>query len=374
MTVVCRDYAGGKQEVDVRITLPNGDKIRRKKVLDMSKSAARRWAEAYEKDLYSKAMSATMDGGSIESRTVLTLEAFGPRFVDEYCRANQHKLSGVQSKETVLKKYLYPVLGHKRLNEISDADIAKLKSALTELKPKTVNNVLSVLSKLLHVAMEWRVILDMPCRITLLRTQDVEMQFYEVEQYDRLVRAAAKLGVESELLVRLGGDLGLRRGEILALRMEHLDLVRHTANVSRNQVRGAETDLKGMEARRVPMSPGLVALLKGPIAGVKGHLLSHEDGSPLTPKMVRRRMAKIEKAAELGGSGALHILRHTYCSHLAMSGLTVHEIQKLAGHANLTTTLQYMHLSPTHDLQKSAGMLDALRQKNSGATSTLLEE
>lgn len=45
-------------------------------------------------------------------------------------------------------------------------------------------------------------------------------------------------------------------------------------------------------------------------------------------------------------TGALHILRHTFCSHLAMRGAPVKAIQELAGHTELTTTMRYMHLSP----------------------------
>ena len=42
----------------------------------------------------------------------------------------------------------------------------------------------------------------------------------------------------------------------------------------------------------------------------------------------------------------MHILRHTFCSHLAMKGAPARAIQELAGHADLTTTQRYMHLSP----------------------------
>jgi integrase len=40
------------------------------------------------------------------------------------------------------------------------------------------------------------------------------------------------------------------------------------------------------------------------------------------------------------------MLRHTFCSHLAMRGAPARAIQELVGHADLTTTQRYMHLTP----------------------------
>jgi site-specific recombinase XerD len=42
----------------------------------------------------------------------------------------------------------------------------------------------------------------------------------------------------------------------------------------------------------------------------------------------------------------IHILRHSFCSHLAMRGAPARAIQELAGHQDLITTQRYMHLSP----------------------------
>ena len=53
----------------------------------------------------------------------------------------------------------------------------------------------------------------------------------------------------------------------------------------------------------------------------------------------------------------MHILRHTFCSHLSMRGAPPKAIQELAGHADLTMTQRYMHLSPAA-LDAAIGLLE----------------
>ena len=68
------------------------------------------------------------------------------------------------------------------------------------------------------------------------------------------------------------------------------------------------------------------------------------EGAPMTQKMVQARIARAARAAHV--RPGVHILRHTFCSHLAMKGAPARAIQELAGHQDLTTTQRYMHLSP----------------------------
>ena len=61
---------------------------------------------------------------------------------------------------------------------------------------------------------------------------------------------------------------------------------------------------------------------------------------------LRSWMERAQKQAGLGiNRGQIHILRHTFCSHLAMKNVPPRVIQELAGHADLTTTMRYMHLA-----------------------------
>ena len=56
-------------------------------------------------------------------------------------------------------------------------------------------------------------------------------------------------------------------------------------------------------------------------------------------------MRRVTRRASITNSG-VHVLRHTFCSHLAMRGAPARAIQELAGHRDLSTTQRYMHLSP----------------------------
>jgi hypothetical protein len=76
---------------------------------------------------------------------------------------------------------------------------------------------LSILSRALRAAIEWDVIKAMPCRIKLLPTVQGPPQWYKKPDFERLVEGARKVNNDVLVLVLLGGECGLRRGEIIAL-------------------------------------------------------------------------------------------------------------------------------------------------------------
>lgn len=90
-----------------------------------------------------------------QRKDVPTLNAFAPRFMNGHSRANRQKPSGIASKEMILRVHLLPALGHKCLDAIKSEDVQRLKAGLEAKAPKTVNNVLAVLSVMLKKAVEW---------------------------------------------------------------------------------------------------------------------------------------------------------------------------------------------------------------------------
>jgi site-specific recombinase XerD len=86
-------------------------------------------------------------------------------------------------------------------------------------------------------------------------------------------------------------------------------------------------------------------------------------GKPLTQKVVQVMVRRVARRANV--RPGLHILRHTFCSHLAMRGAPARAIQELAGHQDLGTTQRYMHLSPAA-LEAAIGLLDGAGDSRGG--------
>jgi integrase len=141
------------------------------------------------------------------------------------------------------------------------------------------------------------------------------------------------------------GARGLRLGEIVALEWRDVDLAARRLTVQRSDWCGHVTVPKGGRPRRLPMTQRLTAALKSARHLRGERVLCVPGGSPITRDRVIKAIRGAQRVAGLAESG-VHLLRHTFCSHLAMKGAPARAIQELAGHADLTTTQRYMHLSP----------------------------
>jgi site-specific recombinase XerD len=84
---------------------------------------------------------------------------------------------------------------------------------------------------------------------------------------------------------------------------------------------------------------------------------------PLSQKVVQVMVRRVARRANV--KPGLHILRHTFCSHLAMRGAPARAIQELAGHQDLSTTQRYMHLSPAA-LDAAIRLLDGAAETRGG--------
>jgi hypothetical protein len=115
--------------------------------------------------------------------------------------------------------HLLPTFGQQTLDSITTEQVQQLKAKLKDRAPRTVNNILSVLNTALKKAVEWGVIEQVPCVVRFLPMPTKPMAFHSYEDYAKLVDAARRGGARPVAVVLLGGDAGLRRGEITDGRM-----------------------------------------------------------------------------------------------------------------------------------------------------------
>ncbi len=350
MSVKVRPYEGNRWEVDVIVGLPNGQRLREKKVLAMSKSAAQRWAEQRERHLL-------QHGPEKTKKEVATVRTFASRFIKEHAEAERHKPGGIAHKEGIIRNHLLPIMGDLALDGIRPADVQRLKRSMVDRSTKTLNNCLTVLNMMLKKAVEWGEIKIVPCPIRLVKTTSAAIDFYDFDEYERLVAAAREIGPLSELSVLLGGDGGLRAGEMRALLQNDVNWHTKQACIERSEWHGHITLPKGGRLRYVPLTDRLFDALQRSRHLRSPLVLSQPDGRPLTENALRHVVLQAAKRAGLRNKGP-HILRHTFCSHLAMQGAPVTAIKDLAGHRDLSTTMRYMHLTPAA-LDSAIRLLDA---------------
>ena len=338
--------------IDVDIQQSNGERKRVRKVCPVQNKRA---AEQYERELRnelfrpaavsSPARTAQHVAPLFElEKEVPTFAAFAKVFMATYAKAN-NKPSEQASKESILKLRLVPRFGKRRLDSFKVLDIDQLKADMLEenYNRKTINNAMAVWAKLLHYAQDQELIGKTP-RFKFLKIREEKFDFFDFDELERLVAAAKE--PDRQAMILLGSEAGLRMGEMLALTQDCVDYRAGNLTVWENDWQGNVGSTKGGERRTVPMTPRLRAALQA-IRHLRGDLvLCGAGGERWTKHMVRAALRTICKRAGLRVVGA-HVLRHTFCSHLAMRKAAPKAIQELAGHKSLKVTLRYMHLTET---------------------------
>lgn len=273
-----------------------------------------------------------------------TLGEFYPRFLLHHCKANRHKPSSIEAVESIWRNHL-DVYAGRRLDSFCAVDVQGLKAKLRKRKAKTVNNVLSCLSGILRAAVRWDILPKMPVKIELLKTSAPKIEFYDFDEFARLSAAASAVGPEVEVMILLGGDAGLRTGEIIALEWRDIHFGMRLITISRAEWKGRVGPPKGNQIREVPMTKRLEAALSRMPFPHSGRILRRPDGDTVSEQTLRTWTGWAQTRAGLEARGNKHVLRHTFCSHLAMRGASMLAIQELAGHVDLRTTRRYMHLA-----------------------------
>ena len=189
--------------------------------------------------------------------------------------------------------------------------------------------------------------LDLCAEIYHLREPQKIPLVMSPDEMRRLLASASSLRVR--VLLSLGYGCGLRAGEIVRLKVKHIDSAQQIIRIEQS---------KGRKDRNVMLSPEMHGLLRqwwkvrpsrfdaGMVSQERWLFPSRKTaGKPITTRQLSRLFHAVTKAGGIKKSVTLHALRHSFATHLLERGRDVRVIQALLGHEKLDTTARYTRVA-----------------------------
>lgn len=292
--------------------------------------------------------------------------------------------------EWVRDKIILPALGKRPIQALRPLDIVGFYAQLaTKYQRSILVQVRAILRGALREALINELVMrnvvegiPLPARKALTDTEDPQevSRALTPEEVTRYLGAAQTLRGRAyrwRRLFHLMLATGLRRGEICALRWEHVDLDRGELKVRRSVGVGKggkpeEGPPKTLKSRRtVTLDAELVALLRDHAeeqaterAALKawrehGMVFTTLRGTPIHPDDLSKVAREVARAA--GVDVRLHDLRHTHASLLLSRGVPVEIVSERLGHADPAITLRiYRHVYYTEHLHHTYSLQDLL--------------
>ena len=190
-----------------------------------------------------------------------------------------------------------------------------------------------------------------PEKIELSKQQQRQVDFLDEKDLDQILEAPLLIGSQEiiqardKAILELLFSTGLRVSELSSLKVENINLRKseftirgkggkiRLAFVSQN----AKTWIKRYLDLRKDMNPGL--------------FISHErikkivNKKNISPRSIQRIVQKYAKVAGLTKQVTPHTMRHSYATDLLMNGADIRSVQSMLGHASITTTQVYTHIT-----------------------------
>jgi integrase len=296
----------------------------------------------------------------------------GPFARDSWLSAQAHLKPSTRARySNILSRHIEPRWGDTPLHAVGHADVQKWISRI-DLAPASVRYIHRVFSLIMELALrDGRIPTNPATGVRLPKIAKPGKRFLSAEQVHQLADAAAQypvpeVGEQYRALVLTLAFCGLRWGEVAALRVKRVDLLRRRLMVTESvtEVRGRLEwgTPKSHAARSVPIPRSLVALLTEVTAGKAADDLVFTTwrGKPLRNLNFRRDV--FDKAAADAGLADLtpHELRHTAASLAVSAGANVKAVQRMLGHASAAMTLDVYADLFDDDLDGVADRMDSL--------------
>ncbi len=282
--------------------------------------------------------------------------------------------SSHQTYRGYIDHHITPYIGKIPIEKLSTMDLQKLYRKLMDkgrverieskkqpkgLGPKTVRNVMQVISSAMDFAVAQKIITDNPCKaVELPKVEKQEMQTIPAEQLQAFLMEAKASGVYEMYYIEL--STGLRRGELLGLKWSDIDWNNGIITVRRQvaRVNGeiTEAPLKTKNSyRRVSISPQAIEVLKTQKAKTNSeYIFPSPTGGPVSPDSVNNMLKRVLARAGIP-KVRFHDLRHTFATIALQNGVDIKTVSSILGHFSAGFTLDtYAHV--TTAAQKEAAL------------------
>ena len=239
-------------------------------------------------------------------------------------------------------KHLQVISGDCLLTQLSPQHIDRYKSQrLSSVSPTTVNVEVRGLRAVLNVALRWKLIDDNPfSKVQLIRIAEQPPTFFSKADFQNLISVIKENWLKE--LVVLSVLTGMRRGELINLRWQEIDLQRKLLHIQSN----ATFKTKQGKQRTLPLSEVAFQLLSARHRlSVCEYVFSLKE-EKVKESFVSHKLKDYIRDAGLNEKLHFHSLRHTFASWLVQDGVSLYEVQKLLGHSNIAVTQVYSHLQP----------------------------
>ena len=229
------------------------------------------------------------------------------------------------------------------------------------LSPKTVRNINQIISSAMNLAKSQKLILANPIEgCALPRVEHQEMKTLTAEQLNAFLQEAKNSGVFEMYYLELA--TGLRRGELLGLKWEDIDLTSGTIRVRRQvcRINGVVTEapLKTKNAyRSILIGEDAVGILKQQKEKVAcEYVFPSPTGGPISPDSVLHMLHRVLERARLP-KVRFHDLRHTFATLAIQNGVDIKTVSGILGHYSAGFTLDtYTHVTTPAQREAAATM------------------
>ncbi|MFQ5623027.1 MAG: tyrosine-type recombinase/integrase [Paracoccaceae bacterium] len=321
----------------LRYRVGGGRKGRQRRIT-IGKCATMRVDEA--RDIARKHLLDIRQGGDphgerLAYRDAPTCDDLFRRFMSEHVRPRRAENTAADYQR-LIERLILPALGRLKVKDVTTDDMAALHRQLRDT-PAQANRVLAVASKAFSMAELWRLRPQSsnPCRLVEKYPESARDRYFSDEEMALIGNALGELegtvNPNAVLAIRIAALTGLRIGEVLSLKWEHVDLGSGIVALPMTKT----------GARTLTFPAPVMALLANAERVGDFVIFGRYPNKPLNYRAVHKVWKCVRERAGVTNA-RIHDLRHTVATKAAASGVGAHVVRDLLGHKTLAMANLYV--------------------------------